>query len=289
MAAPAPAPAPAPAGLLLAPGAGADRDQPGLVAIDEAVTATGLAVRRMDFPDVLAGRRVPDRPPVLLQAVHQAQAELAAELKVAPQRLVLGGRSTGGRICWLAVADGCPAAALMLLSYPLHPPGRPERRRVAHFSALAVPCRFVSGTRHAFGRPDEVEEAAAAIPGPVTHRWIDGADHSRRRREATVAELVVAWFGALGARRQSASACRACRARSHTRRRRRRVSSGADLGVWSVPGSIKPRGPSVGRTPVVPTLSRPQARPPRPPWKPPLVDDPHLGPGLCLLRQKLLT
>lgn len=169
------------------------------MAIDEAVTATGLAVRRMDFPYVLAGRRAPDRPPVLLQAVRQAAAELAAELGVAPQRLVLGGRSMGGRICSMAVADGLPAAALVLVSYPLHPPGRPERLRVAHLSALQLPCLFVSGTRDAFGRPDELEEATTAIAGPVTHRWVDGADHSLRRREAAVADLVAGWLAGLGA------------------------------------------------------------------------------------------
>ena len=83
----------------------------------------------------------------------------------------------GGRMCSMAVAEGLPAAGLVLISYPLHPPGRPDRLRVEHLPALTVPCLFVSGTRDPFGTPAELEAATAAIPGPVTHVWIEGAGH----------------------------------------------------------------------------------------------------------------
>jgi uncharacterized protein len=186
--------APARAALLLTPGAGAGRDQPSLVAIEEAVGPAGVTVERMDFPYRLAGRKAPDRPPVLLAAVCAGAARLAAEAGVAPQRVALGGRSMGGRMCSQAVAEGLPCLGLVLVSYPLHPPGRPENRRDGHFPDLAVPCLFVSGTRDAFATPAELESATAAIPGPVTHVWLDGGDHGLRRRDAAVAEAVAAWL-----------------------------------------------------------------------------------------------
>ena len=183
-----------PKALLLTPGAGADRNQASLVAIDDALTAKKLIVERMDFPYRLAGRRAPDRPPVLLQAVRDGAAALAAKAKVKPSSIALGGRSMGGRICSMAVADGLPAAALVLISYPLHPPGKPERLRTEHFPSLVVPCLFVSGTRDAFGTPDELTGATAAIPGEVTHIWVEGGDHSLRQKEQTVAEVVRSWL-----------------------------------------------------------------------------------------------
>lgn len=182
-------------GLLLAPGAGADRSTPQLVAIDEALSATGWVVERMDFPYRLAGRRAPDRPPVLLAAVQAAAAALLERSGVAPDRLFLGGRSMGGRICSMAVAEGLPAGGLVLVSYPLHPPGRPEKQieRTRHFAALACPCLFVSGTRDAFGTPAELEAATTAIPGPVTHEWIDGGNHGLVGRNAQVVQQIAGW------------------------------------------------------------------------------------------------
>jgi predicted alpha/beta-hydrolase family hydrolase len=182
------------AGLLLTPGASADRNQPSLVAIDEAVTALGVAVSRVDFPYTRAGRRAPDRPPVLVATVREEAAALAERAGLAPEQVYLGGRSMGGRICSMAVADGLPAAGLVLVSYPLHPPGKPERLRVEHFPSIRVPCLFVSGTRDAFGTPAELEREAAAIAGEVTHVWIDGGDHGLRRKDAAVVEAIRAWM-----------------------------------------------------------------------------------------------
>jgi len=183
-------------GLLLAPGASASREQSALVRIDEAVAGLGATVSRMDFPYRLAGRRAPDREPVLVAAVRAAAAELAAA-GVRPKRLVLGGRSMGGRMCSIAVAEGLPAMGLVLVSYPLHPPGRPDRLRTAHLPELTVPCLFVSGTRDQFGTPAELEAATAAVPGPVTHVWLEGKDHSLRGCDARVAEEVSTWLVAL--------------------------------------------------------------------------------------------
>jgi len=176
-------------GLLLAPGAGADRDQSTLVAIDLAGSEVGLIVERMDFPYRKAGRRAPDRAPVLVRAVTEEAAKLASRVG----RVAMGGRSMGGRMCSIAVAEGVHAAGLALISYPLHPPGRPDRLRTEHFPALELPCLFVSGTRDSFGTPAELEAATSAIPGPVTHRWIEGKDHGLRGVDGEVARIVVDW------------------------------------------------------------------------------------------------
>jgi len=131
---------------------------------------------------------------VLLQAVRDAAAPLRRG------GLVLGGRSMGGRICSLAVGDAddpLPAKGLVLVCYPLHPPGKPDKLRVEHFPRLDVPCLFVSGTRDAFGTPDELTEWTATIPGPVTHEWLDGKTHELRGADRRIAEIASAWIKAL--------------------------------------------------------------------------------------------
>ncbi len=184
-----------PGALLLFPGAGSAAGHPSLVAIEEALAP--MPVTRADFPYRKAGRRAPDRPPKLLECVVEEAAGLARRARVAPARVALGGRSMGGRMCSIAVADGLPAAALVLMSYPLHPPGKPDRLRVEHFPRLEVPCLFVSGTRDAFGTPEELEAHTAAIPGPVTHVWLDGARHELKGQDAALARIVTEWLRCL--------------------------------------------------------------------------------------------
>ena len=184
------------AGLVLTPGASAGRDHSGLVAIDQAVTPLGIAVDRVEFPGQAEGRRRPDAPAVCIQTVRSATASLAERLSVPVGRVAVGGRSFGGRMCSMAVAEGLPAAALVLVSYPLHPPGRPDRLRTEHFPDLDLACLFVSGRRDAFATPEELERETAAIRGPVTREFVDG-DHSLRKRETDVADIVAAWLAAL--------------------------------------------------------------------------------------------
>lgn len=181
-----------PGALLLTPGAGSDRNQPALLAIEAGLAP--MPVERHDFPYRRQGRRAPDRAPKLVASVVEAAAALVARAGVAPEALVLGGRSMGGRMCSMAVADGLAAAGLVLVSYPLHPPGRPERLRVEHLSALDVPCLFVSGTRDAFGSPAELEAATDTIGGEVTHVWIDGGRHDLKGADAKVADAVREWM-----------------------------------------------------------------------------------------------
>jgi len=185
-----------PGALLLTPGAGSGADHPSLRRIEAAVAP--LPVARVDFPYRTAGRRAPDRAPVLIATVVEEAARLATAAGVAPGRVLLGGRSMGGRMCSMAVAEGLPAAGLVLVAYPLHPPGRPEKPRTAHLPDLGVPCLFVSGTRDAFGTPEELLAATATIPGPVSHVWVEGGRHDLRGADDEVAAAVSAWVAGLG-------------------------------------------------------------------------------------------
>jgi predicted alpha/beta-hydrolase family hydrolase len=86
----------------------------------------------------------------------------------------------------------------VLISYPLHPPGKSDNLRVDHFSSVDVPCLFVSGTKDPFGSPAELERHTKKIPGAVTHLWVEGGGHDFKRHDAAVAESVRAWLRSLG-------------------------------------------------------------------------------------------
>ncbi len=178
--------------LLLFPGAGSSRTHASLVAIEKAVAP--LPVVRADFPYRKAGRAAPDRPPVLLATVQREAAAIVADAHIRANRLALGGRSMGGRICSMAVADGLPAAGLVLISYPLHPPGKPEQLRVEHLPRIEVPCLFISGTSDPFGTSDELERATATIPARVEHVWLQGGRHELKGKDSEIAALVAKWI-----------------------------------------------------------------------------------------------
>jgi predicted alpha/beta-hydrolase family hydrolase len=176
-----------PGALLLAPGASATRDHSTLVAVEEAVAP--LPVERIDLPG--------NRAPAVINRIREEAAVLVQRTKIKPAALALGGRSMGGRMCSMAVAEGLPAAALVLISYPLHPPGKHDNLRVDHFGELHVPCLFVSGTKDPFGSPDEFDAHTKAIPGPVTRVWIEGGAHGLNGRDAIVAETVRDWLASI--------------------------------------------------------------------------------------------
>ena len=185
-----------PAGLIITPGAGGGRQQSGLVAIEEALSTAGIPVDRVEFPGQAAGQRRPDPPAVCIATVRQRAEEMATRLGVTVGRIAVGGRSFGGRMCSMAVAEGLGARALVLVSYPLHPPGKPLQLRTDHFPRLQVPCLFVSGRRDAFATPEEMERETAAIPGPVTLAFVNG-DHGLRRSEGEAAAIVADWISSL--------------------------------------------------------------------------------------------
>lgn len=168
-----------PAGLILTPGASADRDHATLVALDTGLPE--IAVERLTLATTSIKNAV--------GKVVSAAEELAEKLDVDPARIAFGGRSFGGRACSVAVAEGLPAAALVLLSYPLHPPGKPEKLRVDHFPDIAVPSLFVSGVKDPFGTDAEFAEHVPAIAGAVRFETVPG-NHSPKGQEDTIIELV---------------------------------------------------------------------------------------------------
>ena len=170
--------------VLLAHGAGADMHAAALTTVADALASAKVPSLRFNFPYKAAGRRSPDRPPVLEASVRDAIDELTARTKLGVERLVLGGRSMGGRICsMVAATDG--ALGLTLLGYPLHPPGKPENLRVEHFPRLRMPVLFASGTRDPFGTPDELRAHAKAIKGRVSFHWVETGDHGFKPLKAS--------------------------------------------------------------------------------------------------------
>ncbi|MCV2395590.1 dienelactone hydrolase [Actinotalea sp. M2MS4P-6] len=180
-----------PAGLLLTPGSNGDPDHPPLLAVAEAVERAGVPVRRFGFGSPDKDGRGPAPAATAVARIRAEADRWAGELGVPASRLLLGGRSFGGRMCSVAVAEGQPSAGLVLLSYPLHPPGRPDRLRVEHLPRVRVPVLAVSGATDPYGSPDELAAAFAAVGGPLTHVTVAGPHVPKDA--AAVADTVAAW------------------------------------------------------------------------------------------------
>ncbi len=168
-----------PAGLVLTPGASADRDHSTLVLIEERLE---IPVCRL----TLGTTSVPRAVSKIVDGVHA----FADELGVDSGRLIIGGRSFGGRACSVAAAEGLVVAGLLLLSYPLHPPGKPDKLRVDHFDQIDVPTLFISGEKDPFGRPDEFAAHVGKISGPTDLQLVPGAHSPKGNQEQVVVDLV---------------------------------------------------------------------------------------------------
>jgi len=195
------APAGAVAALVLGHGAGAGMDHPFLTGFCRAVADHGVATFRFNFPYVERGRRSPDTEAVLQQtwlAAFEAGRDRAGDLPV-----LAGGKSLGGRIASMVVADGMPAAGLVFLGYPLHAPGRPERIRDEHLERIAVPMLFLQGIADPFAQPDLLRSVLGRLGDRATYVPFEGGDHSFRvkgeRRDdreigAGLAEVAGLWI-----------------------------------------------------------------------------------------------
>jgi hypothetical protein len=191
-------------GLVLTHGAGSDRDAPLLVALDAAFAARGVTVLRLDLPFRERRRRGPPRPGEAAADRAGLRRAVEALRGRGARRVYLGGHSYGGRqATMLAAEEPALADALLLLSYPLHPPARPREARTAHFPALRIPALFVHGTRDAFGAAEALRAALALVPAPTRLVPVEGAGHdlgARGRAAATaalarqVAETFLAWI-----------------------------------------------------------------------------------------------
>ncbi len=168
---------PAAAALVLAHGAGAGQHSSFMVRAASGLAERGVSVATFDFAYVTAGRRVPDRAPILEAAWRDAIAAARRQLPALP--LYIGGKSMGGRIATHIASQGGagPLAGIVLLGYPLHPPGRPDQRRDAHLTAIAEPMLFLQGSRDSFGSGEEI---AALLPSLQHARLelVEGGDHS---------------------------------------------------------------------------------------------------------------
>lgn len=192
--------------LLLGHGAGGTRRTPFLVHLAEAVAASGRTVVLFNFPYVDAGRKAPDRPEVLEVAVRVAGAQVRERLRA--RHLVLGGKSMGGRIASQVVAQGEAADGLLLLGYPLHPAGRPEKQRQAHLPSIRCPMLFIQGTRDALAHFDLMEPLVSRLGSQATLHVVEGGDHSfalpkraGRSQSQVESEIVGAITGWLDAHR----------------------------------------------------------------------------------------
>ena len=178
--------------VLLYPGAGSDSSHPSQQAIERWIAPHPCV--RADFPYRKEGRTAPDRAPKLLAAIRDELAGLPGD-----EPLVMGGRSMGGRMCSMIAAgvDGSPRPAnlrgLVLISYPLHPPGQPDRLRVEHFGDIDVPTLFISGDRDTFGSPDELRVWTSTLPrrAKVRHLFVEGKGHDLAHSDHTIAGAVV--------------------------------------------------------------------------------------------------
>lgn len=161
--------------FVCAHGAGGSMSDRAIVATSRALIARGITVVRFNFPYRERKSSRPDRMPTLMATVS-AVAELArAEMN--PARLVIGGRSMGGRAASMLAAEGFLAAGLLLLAYPLHPPGKPDQLRDAHLPEIGMPVLCFNGTRDPFCTRELMDRAVSALPN-WDMRWVEGADHS---------------------------------------------------------------------------------------------------------------
>ncbi|MET3721486.1 alpha/beta family hydrolase [Arthrobacter sp. UYEF21] len=166
--------------LVLAHGAGAGMEHPFMSGFTRGLNDDGVATLRFNFPYREAGRKFPDRPPAAIATWRAAMDEAAR------QRLAHGGsgpvwaagKSFGGRMASMAVAEGMEAAGLVYLGYPLHPPGKPEKLRDGHLYGLTLPMLFLQGSRDTFATPELLEGVVSRIGPSAVLEWIQGGDHS---------------------------------------------------------------------------------------------------------------
>ena len=165
-------------GLVLTHGAGSNARAPLLVALAEAFEAAGVTVLRCDLPHRQSRAFGPPRPGDAARDREGLKNAVAALRKMVSGRLFLGGHSYGGRQSTMLCADEPGLVeGLLLLSYPLHPPRKPDQLRVQHLPRLQTPSLFVHGTRDPFGSPEEMESALSLIPVKTRLLRIEGAGH----------------------------------------------------------------------------------------------------------------
>ena len=177
--------------FLCAHGAGGHMEDRSILALRDAFLPRGFGMIRFNFLYRALGSGRPDPMPRLLDCYAAVMARVHAELR--PSLLVVGGRSLGGRVASTLLAQGAGAAGLLLLAYPLHPPGQPDKLRDAHLTAIRQPVLCVNGTRDPFCHRPLMEAVLARLGSNWSMHWLEGADHSfhvLKRYGRTDAEVV---------------------------------------------------------------------------------------------------
>jgi predicted alpha/beta-hydrolase family hydrolase len=166
--------------LVLAHGAGAGMEHPFMSGFTRGLNDDGVATLRFNFPYREAGRKFPDRPPAAIATWRAAMDEAARQGKAHGDTgpVWAAGKSFGGRMASMAVAEGMDAAGLVYLGYPLHPPGKPEKLRDEHLYGLTLPMLFLQGSRDTFATRELLEGVVSRIGTSAVLEWIDGGDHS---------------------------------------------------------------------------------------------------------------
>ena len=167
------------ASLVVAHGAGAGMEHPFLAGFCRAIAEEDVATMRFNFPYAERGRRSPDSERVLRETWLAA---FEAAKAAAKRPVLVGGKSLGGRIASMCVADGMPADGIVFLGYPLHPPGRPERIRDEHLYRVEVPMLFLQGTADPFARPELMAKVLGRLGERAKLERIEGGDHSFKLR-----------------------------------------------------------------------------------------------------------
>jgi predicted alpha/beta-hydrolase family hydrolase len=168
--------------FVCAHGAGGSMSDKGMLATAAALRAAGIGVVRFNFIYKEKGDRRPDFMPKLMDTVTAVVEHVRSELKSAPEartdRLIIGGRSMGGRAASMLAARGFDANGLLLLAYPLHPAGQPGKLRDAHLPQIRMPVLCFNGTRDPLCTPALMRTALESVTAPWQMEWVDGADHS---------------------------------------------------------------------------------------------------------------
>ncbi|HKW91368.1 MAG TPA: alpha/beta fold hydrolase [Methylomirabilota bacterium] len=165
--------------LILGHGAGAPQTSGFMVSFAEALAQRGADTVTFNFPYMEQRRRLPDRAESLEACFRDVIGAARAHEDLGAGRLVIGGKSLGGRMASHVAAAGFPGlAGLVFLGYPLHPPGKPEQLRARHLSRIEEPMLFVQGSRDAFGTPEELTPILAPLGPRVSVHVVEGGDHS---------------------------------------------------------------------------------------------------------------
>ena len=162
--------------FVCAHGAGGHRGDGAMLKLRDALVARGIELVRYNFFYKEKGSGRPDPMPLLQECTSAVVARAREELR--PDVLIIGGRSMGGRAASMLAAEGFACDGLLLLAYPLHPAGKPEKLRDAHLPSISVPTLCFNGTRDDLCRPDLMEAVLPRLQPTFRMHWLEGADHS---------------------------------------------------------------------------------------------------------------